>query len=471
MRIAIIGAGPAGLTCASSLLKHGYKNIDIYDSDDSVGGMCKSFKLWDRVVDLGPHRFFTYNSEIRDYWMDYASSDHITIDRVSRILYGNKYYDYPLKVGNVLKNLGLKESIRCLNSYFIAQLRGNSDNKDETFDQWVSKRFGKELYGIFFKEYSERLWGMPCDKIDADFARQRIKGLDLKEVIVESVFDRQGSRSESLADRFLYTKKGAGVPYENMAKNLSQAGISISLNSYVNKINLDSKNGGMIADGITMKDGTEKRYDYIVTSAPITDMIGEMDFLGRKTKDVTKELTYRNTILVFFLVKERDLFEDNWIYLHDRGINAGRITNFDNWTDRKDKRQEENILCMEYWADETDELWQLSDDAILKMGKDELTKTGLVHKNSIKDGHVVKLRKSYPVYRTGYKQKLLTLQLAVSKIDNLAFIGRNGSFKYNNQDHSMYMGLLAAENIVAETKIHDLWSVNSDSKYQEGKVS
>lgn len=465
MRVAIIGAGPAGLTCATRLVDEmgGDVSVDVYEVDSVVGGMTKSFGLWGQRVDLGPHRFFSKDERVNRFWLEQVGDDFIMVDRLTRIYYDKKFFLYPVKAMNALANLGFFKAVVCVLSYCRAQFSRNR-GKERTFEEWVSNKFGRKLYTIFFKTYSERQWGIPCSELDADFARQRIKGLNMLEVIKNALFHSDGNKHKTLVEQFAYPKMGGGTPYEYMAEKLRQCGANIYLSTPVNGIAVE--NGKAV--GVVSNDGSVIPYDYVVSTAPFTEMlcsIPESEIRGG-IHALARSLVYRNTTLVYLEVEKTDIFKDNWIYVHDTNVTFGRLTNFRNWSPYMQNGKDTTILCLEYWSYD-DELWNMSDDGLIALAKKEIVRTELVAADALKDGYVVKMHRSYPVYNTGYQTKMDVLQKAADKIDNLAFIGSNGSFNYNNQDHSILMGLLAADNIIAGDTHNDLWSMNTDYDYQE----
>lgn len=464
MKVAIIGAGPAGLTCALKLSEAGIE-VDVYESDANIGGMTKSFDLWGQRVDLGPHRFFSMDDKVNSFWLSQIEDNYVMVDRLTRIYYNKRFFLYPIKAMNAITNLGFFEACACVFSYLRAQF--NKKSEEKTFEEWVSNKFGYKLYSIFFKTYSERLWGIPCKELDADFARQRIKGLDMLEVIKSALFPSKETKHKTLVEQFAYPNMGSGVPYENIAQKLRKQGAKIYLEMPVRGI--DVKDGK--AEGIILQDGSRRSYDYVVSTAPFSDMICSINELPQSIHDLAKGLIYRNTTLVYLLINRGDLFKDNWIYVHDQSVHFGRMTNFRNWSPYIIKGKKETILALEYWSYDEDKLWELNDENMIEFAKEEVVKTGLLNIDDIIDGHVIRLHKSYPVYNMGYQEKLKVLQDAVDVIGNISFIGRNGSFKYNNQDHSILMGLLAAENIISGSNKNKLWRINTDYDYQEAGKS
>lgn len=458
MKVAIIGAGPAGLSCALELVRKG-QDVTLFEADNVVGGISRTITLWDMNVDYGPHRFFTMDKRIADFWMETIKDDYILVDRLTRIFYKNKFFDYPLKPFNAFMQLGFAESLNCGFSYLKASMKPKGDEK--SFADWVSRRFGQRLYEIFFKTYSEKLWGISCDKLDADFAAQRIKGLNLYEAVKNALFKGK-TQHKTLVEQFAFPRHGAGEVYERIAAKICELGGTLRLGVPVKDIVIE--NGRV--QGIETSEGFFA-CDEVVSTMPITDVIENTDFFRGAVQDASHKLTYRNTTLVYLNVSQSDVFKDNWIYVHASNLQTGRITNFRNWSPDMLRGHKESILMLEYWSYDQDDLWRMDDTALIELAQKEIVATGLVPQSAVGEGHVVRIHRSYPVYARGYEQHLKVLQDAVDGVPGLTCIGRNGSFKYNNQDHSILMGLLAAENI-ADGARHNLWKVNTDYDYQEG---
>lgn len=459
MRVGIIGAGPAGLACALTLARAN-ADVTVYEAEAVPGGLCRSFDLWGMRVDLGPHRFFSMDKRVTDFWMAPLQDDFVLVDRLTRIFYKQKFFSYPIRAFDALGKLGLVEATRCGLSYFAAQM-ATAQGEEKTFSQWVSRRFGKRLFEIFFKSYSEKLWGISCDDLDASFAAQRIKGLNLYEAIKNAITRGKKTKHKTLVEQFAYPTMGAGQPYEQIVKELQDHGGHIYYNTPVTGI--EAKDGKVV--GIVTPQGLEP-FDYVVSTMPFTDLISTCDAFGADAKQAAAQLRYRNTILVYLLVDNKTIFQDNWIYVHAPMLKTGRITNFRNWSQAMLRGSEKSILALEYWANDEDALWAATDEELGKLAIDEMVQTGLVKKSEVQDTHVVRLHRSYPVYATGYEQHVKILQHSVESIKGLICIGRNGAFKYNNQDHSILMGLLAAETILGKGN-HNLWNINTDYDYQE----
>lgn len=460
MRIGIIGAGPAGMTAAYELVKAG-ATVEIFESGSAVGGMAKSISLWDQTVDLGPHRFFSSDTRVNKLWLEVAGRDYEMVNRLTRILYKGKFYHYPLKPFNALHNLGILEAFLCLGSYLRELIVPRKQSDSPTFEEWVVSRFGRRLFTIFFKTYSEKLWGIPCSELDADFAAQRIKKFSLLEAI-KSAFGLGATKHKTLVDQFAYPHGSTGIIYERMASECRQKGGQIHLRTPVKRVIVEKS----CAVGIELFDGTVRTFDHIISSMPITHLVERMDPVAQQTRDALTQLKFRNTVLVFLRIGGRDLFKDNWIYVHSAELATGRIANFRNWIPHVFGNSPDTVLALEYWCYSSDALWQRPDADLVTQATTEIQKSGLLHGRPVLDGHVVRLENAYPVYARGYKEPLTLITDFLKTIDNLSIIGRYGSFKYNNQDHSMLMGYLAAQNI-CHGKSHDLWDINTDYDYQE----
>lgn len=460
-KVAVIGAGPAGLTAAYILSNNGV-DVEVFEASDDVGGMAKSFELWNQIVDLGPHRFFSSDPRVNKIWLDVLEGEYTMVNRLTRIYYKKRFFSYPLKPGNALLGLGIFEAMHCVSSFFYSKI---FPKKVETsFDNWVTNRFGKRLFSIFFKSYSEKLWGIPCSDLDADFAAQRIKKLSLYEAIKSAFIGSGSQKHKTLVDEFAYPLGGAGDVYKKMAEKIKRAGGKIHTKCFVDSV--VARDETNIKPNLILATGEMLEFDHIVSTMPITKLVEKIG-APMEVQQAAKKLQFRNTILVYLRVEGASPFPDQWIYVHSPDLQTGRITNFRNWTKTINNGEADSILCLEFWCYDDDDLWFRNEEYLVKLAKDEIYKTGLIASASVKTGKMVKVPKCYPVYSKGYKEHLIPVQDYLSTLSGLSVIGRYGAFKYNNQDHSILMGLLAAENI-ANGKNHDLWQINTDYEYQEG---
>jgi protoporphyrinogen oxidase len=459
-RIAVIGAGPAGITAAYELAKAGYA-VDVYEASDRVGGLSKTIELWNQKVDLGPHRFFSNDSKVNKVWLEVVGKDYKMVDRLTRIYYKKKFYYYPLKPFDALFKLGVGTAFICVMSYFKQRIAPTKP--DGSFETWVISRFGYRLYSIFFKTYSEKLWGISCKDLDEDFAAQRIKKLSLFEAVKNALFKSKKNKHKTLVDQFAYPTGGTGMVYERMKSFVEKSGGRVLLSTPIQKV--VSENNKAVA--LELKSGEIIPYDHLISSMPITHLVRNLAGVPAEVIDANAKLKFRNTILVYLKIEGEHVFPDNWLYVHASDLQMGRVTNFSNWVPEVNNGEKATIVALEYWSYDEDEIWKKTDADLVALAKSEMQKTGLVKGLEISDGYVFKIPKCYPVYQRGYKEPLQIVENYLTGIQNLSVIGRYGAFKYNNQDHSILMGVLAAENIT-QGKNHNLWEINTDyEEYQE----
>jgi protoporphyrinogen oxidase len=467
MRIAVIGAGPAGMTAAYQLSKSlGSKvtRLDVYETSSHVGGLSKSIRLWGQRVDLGPHRFFSHDPQINALWIEVVKDRYEIVTRQTRIYYKKRFFDYPVRAFNALKGLGPLEAVRCLASYSLERMFPTKDIS--TFEGWVTSRFGKRLYTIFFKTYSEKLWGIPCTELDSDFASQRIKKLSLFEAVKNALSPGRNNKHATLVDQFAYPLGGTGSVYESMKSHIEAMGGTVRLETGIEAVVTD----GTRATGVRLESGELIEYDQVVSSMPISLLVERLPGVPEKVLEMNRRLKFRNTILVYLRIDNPALFEDQWLYIHDSTVRMGRVTNFRNWVDTVYGDSVSTILCLEYWCYFEDELWSWENGRLIELASEEIARTGLVKPEQVMEGEVIRLPRCYPVYFRGYREFLEPVQSFLSSIGNLHVIGRYGAYKYNNQDHSILMGMRASENIL-EGAGHNLWSINTDYEvYQESSV-
>jgi protoporphyrinogen oxidase/putative flippase GtrA len=459
----VLGGGPAGLAAAYTLCKQGH-SVVVVERDSTVGGLAKSFEHEGFILDYGPHRFFTKLRPVLQFWNEVLGEEQVTVNRLTRIYYGNRYFSYPLKAFEALLTLGFTESARIVASYLTAQLFPNRAPKN--FAEWVSARFGRRLFEIFFEGYTEKLWGIPCTEISADWAAQRIKGLSLLSAVRSALLGNNG-KVKSLVDQFQFPRLGSGQLYDRAADYLTSHGQSVLLDTEVLRIHHQDNQ----AQALTLRDrrtGEERIVQCagVISSIPLTQLVEQLTPAAPEpVTEMAKSLRFRNTVLVYVMVESGKLFPDNWLYINDPTVQLGRVTNFANWSADMLPNREQTPLCCEYWS-QFEGLWTMSDDELVGMAERDLRKIGLLNDEAVSGGFVIRLPRTYPIYAGNYKEALATIQGHLEGINNLQAVGRYGAFKYNNQDHSLLMGIMAAENVATPGK-HNLWTVNSDDDYQE----
>ncbi len=462
-RIAVIGAGPAGITAAYQLAKAGI-STHVYEASESVGGLAKTLNLWNQKVDLGPHRFFSSDRRVNDLWLEVIGNDYEMVNRLTRIYYNGRFFHYPLKPFDALSNLGVMEAVRCVASYGIGRLKPAQE--EESFEGWVTQRFGRRLFNIFFKTYSEKLWGISCRDLDSDFAAQRIKKLSLWEAIKNAFARPEVTEHKTLADQFAYPHEGTGEIYRRMAAFVESHGGKVECRRPVQRVLMRD---GRVS-GLELADGEVRDFDHVISTMPLNLLVTRLPEVPAEIAQAANSLKFRNTILVYLKVEGRNLFPDNWLYVHAPELRVGRITNFRNWVPQLNGWEKATILALEYWCNAEDPLWSKPDESIITMAQEEMGRTGLLGTAPISDGHVHRIPRCYPVYNRGYRNHLGPIENYLQTVEGLTAIGRDGAFKYNNQDHSILMGILAAENVASKT-CHDLWSINTDYEtYQEASV-
>lgn len=462
--IYILGAGPAGLAAAYTLTQKG-QPVVVVERDSRVGGLAKSIEYKGFILDYGPHRFYTKIAPVLKLWNDVLQDEQVTVNRLTRIYYGGRYFSYPLKAFEALFTLGIVESSRIIVSYTSARLLPNRNPKN--FAEWVTAKFGKRLFEIFFEAYTEKLWGIPCTEISADWAAQRIKDLSLLKAIRNALFGNDG-KVKTLVDQFQYPRLASGQLYERISDYLHDHDQPILLNTEVVKVHHDR----FQVTQVTIKNrqtGVEETVSCsgVISSIPITHLLQQItEPPSQQVLAHAKSLKFRNTILVYLMVEGSQLFPDNWLYINEPSVQLGRVTNFANWSKDMLPNQYQTPLCCEYWCNFDEPMWQEPEAELIVRAKQELRKIGLLHNQEVSGGFVVRLPRTYPIYAGNYQTALSEIQAYLMQFQNLQLVGRYGAFKYNNQDHSLLMGILAAENVIIPGK-HDLWLVNSDSEYVE----
>lgn len=463
-----IGAGPAGLTAAYILTKAGHQVTVLEQDPIYVGGISRTVSYKGFCFDIGGHRFFSKSAEIEALWREILAEDFLTRPRKSRIYYGGKLYPYPLKPFETLLKLGPIESTRCMWSFMMAQLQPYKDPKN--FEEWVTNKFGARLFSIFFKTYTEKVWGMSCKEISADWAAQRIKGLSLIKAVLHAFLPQKGENTiKTLIDSFHYPRKGPGMMWDHCAEKIERQGGKVLKGQRVTQLNRNAASGLWEVEAETTEGKMQYEAKHVVCSAPLRETVLALTpALPKEALDAAKNLRYRDFLIVALILKERHVFDDNWIYIHDPKVKVGRIQNFKSWSPEMVPDAGLNCLGMEYFCFAGDGMWQMDDDKLVELAKSELVKLKLAKLEDIVEGVVVRQEKAYPVYDQHYRGYVDTIKDALAAhAPGLHMVGRNGMHKYNNQDHAMMTGWLAARNITAGSAMYDLWHVNQDAEYHE----
>ncbi len=461
--VIVIGGGPAGLTAAYELTKIGLTPI-VLEMGSRVGGIARTEVFDGYRMDIGGHRFFTKVPEVEAMWREVLGDDFLTRPRLSRIYYNRKFILYPLRFGDALSKLGVWQSFLVLLSYFRSKVFPY--RYENTFEEWVSNRFGQRLYRIFFKTYTEKVWGIPCDQLSAQWAAQRIQNLSLPRAVLGALVGARGAKNvKSLIEEFHYPRLGPGQLWERTQQLVERCGGKVHLNTEVVRIHHEA---GRATGVVIRSDGREQAIagDAIISSMPISELIAKLDPPApADVRSGAAELTYRDFIAVGLIINHPALFPDNWIYIHAPEVKVGRIQNFKNWSPEMVPDAAKTFLGLEYFCNTGDELWQMTDDDLVRLGARELETMGLAKVNDVERGFVVRQLKTYPVYTGDYKEYLERIRGFLDSISNLQTVGRNGLHMYNNQDHSMLTAMLAVKNLQGEQ--HDVWSVNVERAYHE----
>jgi len=464
MSIVILGAGPAGLTAAYEAGKHNLHPV-VLEKDSDVGGISKTVDYKGYLFDIGGHRFFTKYAEVQRVWDEILGDEFLTRPRLSRIYYNNRFYFYPLKPLNALFNLGFLTSLNVVLSYLKAQVRPYQEV--ENFEQWVSNKFGKKLFQIFFKTYTEKVWGTPCSEIRADWAAQRIKGLSLGKAILNSLGFLKRNQVTTLIDQFQYPRRGPGQMWVR-AKDLTQAmGGSVHLNSRVMKIR---REGDRIVSAEADRNGNLAAFtgEYFLSTLPLQELVNMLDPPPpQDVRDAAAGLKYRDFFTVGLIISKSDILPDNWIYIHSPDVKVGRIQNFKNWSPDMVPDPSTTSLGLEYFCFATDEIWSRDDRDLIAMAAEEVERLKFAARDQVLDGIVIRSPKTYPIYDGGYQDRVQIIRDYLATLKNLQTMGRNGLHRYNNQDHSMLSALFAVRNVLGENL--SVWDINIDEEYHEIK--
>ncbi|MEM7141428.1 MAG: NAD(P)/FAD-dependent oxidoreductase [Actinomycetota bacterium] len=466
-RPVVIGAGPAGLTAAYELGKAG-QTVTVLEAEDVVGGISQTAVRDGWRFDIGGHRFFTKVKPVQEFWHEILpDEDFLLRPRMSRIFYKGKFYDYPLKAFNALGNLGIIEAVRCVLSYLW--VRVNPPKDQTTFEGYVAARFGWRLYRTFFKTYTEKVWGVPADQLEADWAAQRIKNLSLFGAIWNAITPSRNQKDiTSLIEEFEYPRHGPGMMWERCHELVEGQGSDVHFHQKVVKIAHADGTATSVVTASPDGQTAEHACTHVVSSMPIPLLVQAMDPPAPEEVILAaKSLEFRDFLTVALVVPEEDGFPDNWIYIHAPEVKVGRVQNFGSWSPEMIPEPGKTCLGLEYFVNEGDEVWVCDDDDLVAQGTDEMIRLGLLREGRVEQGYVVRMPKAYPMYDATYKENVEILRRWLAEhTRNVHPVGRNGMHRYNNQDHSMYTAMLTADNILTGAT-HDVWDVNVEAEYHE----
>jgi protoporphyrinogen oxidase len=470
--VAIVGAGPAGLTAGYLLSRQGYKVAIIEKDDYYVGGISRTVEHEGYRFDIGGHRFFSKSQQVVDLWNEILPDDFIQRPRMSRIYYEGKFYSYPLRAFEALGNLGIVRSTACMMSY--AWSRVSPIREVRSFEDWTCNQFGRKLYSIFFKTYTEKVWGMPCDEMSADWAAQRIKGLSLGAAVFDGLKrslglnkrPNNGMATKTLLETFRYPRLGPGMMWNAARDKIVAAGGVVLMGHGLKQLAQDGQ-GGWRMTSIHADGETTISARHAISSAPMRELAARLHPLPRTTIEASR-LRYRDFLTVALKIRSDDLFPDNWIYIHDSKVRVGRIQNFRSWSPEMVPDADVACVGLEYFCFEGDDLWASSDDALVALATREMVTLGLVKAEQVIGGAVVRQEKAYPVYDDDYAANVEAMRRELEETaPTLHLVGRNGMHRYNNQDHAMMTAMLTVENIIAGKRVYDTWCVNEDAEYHE----
>jgi len=472
--VAIIGAGPAGLTAAYLLTRAGYSVTVVEKDPVHVGGISRTVEHEGFRFDIGGHRFFSKSQEVVDLWNEILPHDFIDRPRMSRIYYGGRFYSYPLRAFEALRNLGLVRSALCMASYAKAKLSPIRDVR--SFEDWVVNQFGRKLYSIFFKTYTEKVWGMPCDEMSADWAAQRIKGLSLGKAVMDGLrrslglnrTPNDGMGAKTLLEHFRYPRLGPGMMWEAARDHVLAGGNQVLMGHALKQMALDQVTGRWRVAASGPGDSLVTiNAAHVISSAPMRELAGRIHPAPSSLGDALA-LNYRDFLTVALMIRSEDLFPDNWIYIHDPRVKVGRVQNFRSWSPEMVPDPEIACVGLEYFCFEGDGLWSSGDADLIALATRELETLGLVRADQVVGGAVVRQEKAYPVYDESYAGHVAAMRAELeAKYPTLHLVGRNGMHRYNNQDHAMMTAMLTVRNIEAGERVYDIWAVNEDAEYHE----
>jgi protoporphyrinogen oxidase len=459
----VLGAGPAGLTAGYLLAKRELPAV-VLEAEEQVGGLAKTVVRDGYRFDLGGHRFFTKSKEVERLWHEVLGDEFLLRPRMSRIYWNNRFLDYPLRGADVIKKLGAVEVSRAFGSYMVARTR--SRGNEQTYEEWVSNRFGKRLFELFFRSYTEKVWGVPTSELRAEWAAQRIKGLSFTSAAKAAFFGNEGNKVKSLIQEFHYPRYGPGQMWETMTEEIRALGGEVRLETPVERLRLE---GGRVTE--VLAGGQTWEPGHVISSLPLRTTVSvARPAAPTEVLEAARGLRYRDFLTVALVLDGEDLFPDNWIYIHEPTVRVGRIQNYRSWSPWMVPDPSKACVGLEYFCFAGDDLWTMDDDDLVDLAAGELEQLGLAPRSKVERGYAVRVPKAYPMYDVDYAERVATIRGWLDGIQNLQQVGRNGLHRYNNSDHSMLTAIRAVENAVLGTD-HDVWAVNAESVYHEEDVA
>ncbi len=456
----VLGGGPAGLT-AGYLLTRAGRDVVVLEAEDQVGGLAKTVEVDGYRFDLGGPRFFTTSVEVDTLWHEVLGEEFLLRPRMSRIFWNKRYLDYPLRGPDVIKKLGPVEVVRCMASYLRAAARRNK--VDNSLEDWVSNRFGRRLFELFFKTYNEKVWGVPASEIRAEWAAQRIKGLSFFSAAKSAFFGNKGNKVKSLISEFNYPRFGPGQMWDAMTAAIEEQGGEVRLEAPVDRLEI-------VGDRVVEVSAGGVSYtlpDAVISSLPLRNIVEMVTPPPpQDVLDAARGLRYRDFLTVALVVDGEDLFPDNWIYIHEPSVQVGRIQNYRSWSPWMVPDPDKACVGLEYFCFAGDELWTMDDDALVALATRELEELGLAPRSKVERGFATRVPKAYPIYDADYAERVAVVRSWLDRIENLQQVGRNGLHRYNNSDHSMLTAMRAVDNLLTGAH-HDIWEVNAESVYHE----
>jgi protoporphyrinogen oxidase len=458
----VLGGGPAGLT-AGYLLGRAGCDVIVLEGEDQIGGLAKTVERDGYRFDLGGHRFFTKSTEVDALWHEVLGDEFLRRPRMSRIYWNGRFLDYPLRGTDVIRKLGPVELAHCMLSYLHAVTRPKSE--EDSLEDWVTNRFGRRLFELFFKTYTEKVWGVPTSEIRAEWAAQRIKGLSFFSAAKAAFLGNDGNKIKSLISEFNYPRYGPGQMWDAMTGAIREQGGEVLLETPVECIELEGSR-------VARVDAAGIAYDpvAVISSLPLREVVRmARPSAPAHVREAADGLRYRDFLTVALVVDGEDLFPDNWIYIHEPSVRVGRIQNFRSWSPWMVPDPSKGCVGMEYFCFAGDDLWSMTDDDLVELAAGELERLRLASRSKVERGYAIRVPKAYPIYDAHYAERVDVIRSWLDRIENLQQVGRNGLHRYNNSDHSMLTAMRAVENLLEGTG-HDIWAVNAESVYHETDV-